>query len=212
MPRLGERWMADHFDESARPRMVDVSAKPETERFAVARGFVRMDEATLALVLSGSAAKGDVARVAELRATRWRRSDRRPHPALPSAAADRGGGEGRPGRVSARPRRHRRGPDDRPDGVEMEALTAVSVACPHHLRHAQIGGAGMTIERIELTERAAARRATGGGVPRSRRRGARAAARRRRTGRCRDPAARGCGARRRPHHGGTPAGPDPASA
>src|SRR5687768_12783315 len=58
-----------HFDENGRPRMVDVGAKPETDRFAAARGLVRMDEATLALVLSGSARKGDVARVAELAGT-----------------------------------------------------------------------------------------------------------------------------------------------
>ena len=58
-----------HFDEAGRPRMVDVSAKPATPREATARGLVRMDEATLALVRSGSAAKGDVARIAELAGT-----------------------------------------------------------------------------------------------------------------------------------------------
>ena len=79
-----------HFDESGRPRMVDVSAKPETERSAVAHGRVRMAQATLDLVLSGRAAKGDV--VADRRAGRDHggEEDRRPDPALPSAAADLG--------------------------------------------------------------------------------------------------------------------------
>ena len=89
--------------------MVDVSAKPETDRVAAARGFVRMDEATLALRPFGRAAKGDVARIAELAGTMAakRTGDLIPlcHPLPLTAVAV----EGRAGRGPAGPRRHRRG-------------------------------------------------------------------------------------------------------
>src|SRR5262249_10875792 len=49
-----------HIDRGGAARMVDVSPKPATERVAVAAGFVRMSAATLGLVLSGNAKKGDV--------------------------------------------------------------------------------------------------------------------------------------------------------
>ncbi len=55
-----------HIDESGRARMVDVSAKADTAREAVARGTVRMEAETLALIQSGGVAKGDVIAVARL--------------------------------------------------------------------------------------------------------------------------------------------------
>src|SRR3989337_2788233 len=55
-----------HLDPAGRPRMVDVSAKAETAREAVARGSVYMKPETLALVTSGRAAKGDVLTTAQL--------------------------------------------------------------------------------------------------------------------------------------------------
>jgi len=55
-----------HFDERGRARMVDVSAKAETERIAVARATVRMQPETLRLILDGRAAKGDVLAVAQV--------------------------------------------------------------------------------------------------------------------------------------------------
>ena len=55
-----------HLDELGRARMVDVGAKPETERVAVARGRVRMLPGTLALVRAGEVAKGDVLAVARV--------------------------------------------------------------------------------------------------------------------------------------------------
>src|SRR3972149_2520502 len=55
-----------HIDPGGRPRMVDVSAKAATAREAVARGSVYMSAATLALVTSGKAAKGDVLTTAQL--------------------------------------------------------------------------------------------------------------------------------------------------
>ncbi len=55
-----------HIDETGRPRMVDVSAKKETRREAVARGTVRMKAETLDLIKKGQIAKGDVLTVAQI--------------------------------------------------------------------------------------------------------------------------------------------------
>ncbi|MEC8317130.1 MAG: cyclic pyranopterin monophosphate synthase MoaC, partial [Pseudomonadota bacterium] len=55
-----------HFDGDGRPTMVDVSAKPATERVAVAAGRITMAPATLARVLDRGIAKGDVLTIAEL--------------------------------------------------------------------------------------------------------------------------------------------------
>ncbi|MDH3234549.1 MAG: cyclic pyranopterin monophosphate synthase MoaC [Alphaproteobacteria bacterium] len=60
--------MADftHFDDKGKARMVDVSEKPETDRLAIASGSVRMAPETLAMVAAGTAKKGDVLGVARL--------------------------------------------------------------------------------------------------------------------------------------------------
>ena len=55
-----------HLDESGRPRMVDITGKPDTHRVAVAKGTVRMQSATLELLKKGKMAKGDVLAVAQL--------------------------------------------------------------------------------------------------------------------------------------------------
>src|SRR3982075_3904755 len=55
-----------HFDERGAARMVDVAAKPETQRSATAAGVIRMRRETLALVMSGTARKGDVLGVARI--------------------------------------------------------------------------------------------------------------------------------------------------
>ncbi|HUN45589.1 MAG TPA: cyclic pyranopterin monophosphate synthase MoaC, partial [Stellaceae bacterium] len=55
-----------HFDAEGKAAMVDVSAKPETERVAVAKGSISMRPETLALIAEGRAAKGDVLGVARI--------------------------------------------------------------------------------------------------------------------------------------------------
>jgi cyclic pyranopterin phosphate synthase len=55
-----------HIDEAGRPRMVDVTSKPDTQREAVAKGLVRMKTATFDLVKKGGMAKGEVLTVAQL--------------------------------------------------------------------------------------------------------------------------------------------------
>lgn len=118
-----------HLDERGAARMVDVSAKADTDRVATAEGHVLMTPATLAIVARGDAKKGDVlgaARIAGIMAAK-RTHELVPlcHPLLlTSVAVDVVPDESLPGvRVSATVRTRGQ------TGVEMEALTAVSVAC-----------------------------------------------------------------------------------
>jgi cyclic pyranopterin monophosphate synthase len=118
-----------HLDERGRATMVDVGSKAETERVAIAEGFVKMAPETLALIQSGGAAKGDViatARIAGIMAAK-RTADLIPlcHPLmLTKVAVTIEAVDTLPGlRVEAMARLKGQ------TGVEMEALTAVSVAC-----------------------------------------------------------------------------------
>ncbi len=117
-----------HFDAAGAARMVDVSAKEPTLREAVARGTVTMAAATLAHVTAGTAQKGDVlgtARLAGIMAAK-RTADLIPlcHPlSLSGVEVALTADAGLPGvAIEARVR------TTGPTGVEMEALTAVSVA------------------------------------------------------------------------------------
>ena len=142
-----------HFDDDGRPRMVDVSAKPVTARVAIARGRVRMESATLQRVMDGAAAKGDVIGVAELAgimATK-RTGDLIPlcHPLGLDAVEMRIVADpDLPGlAVTAEVRSTGR------TGIEMEAMTAVSIACLTIYDMLKAVDRGMTIEAIELVEK-----------------------------------------------------------
>ena len=115
-----------HIDETGRARMVDVSDKAVTSREAVAEGFVRMAPETLALALSGEGRKGDVRAVAEIAGVMAAKktSDLIPmcHPLPISKAEVRV--EPADGGLSVTARVKTTGQT----GVEMEALTAASVA------------------------------------------------------------------------------------
>ncbi|MGA1208411.1 MAG: cyclic pyranopterin monophosphate synthase MoaC [Gemmobacter sp.] len=117
-----------HFDAEGRAHMVDVSGKAVTDRVAVAAGAVRMLPETLALVTEGRAKKGDVLGVARLAGIMGakRTADLIPlcHPlALTRVALDLVPDPDLPGvRIEASVRTSGQ------TGVEMEALTAVSVA------------------------------------------------------------------------------------
>ena len=131
--------------------MVDVSAKPATERLAVAEGRVVMSKATLDLIVSGNAKKGDVlgaARIAGIMAAK-RTPDLIPlcHPLPLSHASvdlviERDGIaiEATVGTTA-------------PTGVEMEALTAVSVACLTIYDMVKAAERGVRIEAIHLVEK-----------------------------------------------------------
>ena len=117
-----------HFDESGQAHMVDVSGKADTARIAVAKGHIRMQPETLALIEAGQAGKGDVlgtARLAGIMAAK-KTSDLIPlcHPlALSKVAVELTADRDLPGvRIEATVK------TTGPTGVEMEALTAVNVA------------------------------------------------------------------------------------
>jgi cyclic pyranopterin phosphate synthase len=142
-----------HIDSSGEARMVDVSAKPATERIAVAEGLVIMSKATLDLILSGNAKKGDVlgtARIAGIMAAK-RTSDLIPlcHPlALSKVTLEIDPDRKLPGcRVRASVK------VTGPTGVEMEALTAVSVACLTIYDMIKAVERGVRIEGIHLIEK-----------------------------------------------------------
>ena len=139
-----------HFDDEGQAHMVDVSAKPVTDRIAVARGQVVMSAATLALITEGRAKKGDVLGVARLAGIMAAKKtadliplchplpitkvalDLTPDPALPGIVVEatvKTGGQ---------------------TGVEMEALTAVSVACLTIYDMVKAEEKSMRIEGIRL--------------------------------------------------------------
>ena len=142
-----------HFDERGASRMVDVAAKPETHRVAVAAGTIRMQPSTLAIVLAGTAKKGDVlgvARIAAIQAAK-RTSELIPlcHPVpLTSVAVDftadeKGCAIECRATVECTAR----------TGVEMEALTAVQVGLLTIYDMCKAVDRGMTMEAIRLLEK-----------------------------------------------------------
>jgi cyclic pyranopterin phosphate synthase len=151
MPR-GERHELTHIDARGAARMVDVSSKAESDREAVAEAFVTMKPETLALIEEGGLPKGDVlavARVAGVMAAK-RTSELIPmcHPLaitgvtvdLEAVAKDRL-------RITATVRTTGK------TGVEMEALTAVSVAALTVYDMCKAVDRGMRIEGVRLLEK-----------------------------------------------------------
>src|SRR6202790_2124766 len=142
-----------HIDTKGEAQMVDVTAKPATERTAVAEGRVVMSQATLELIISGDAKKGDAlgtARLAGIMAAK-RTSDLIPlcHPlALSKVTLDITPDKNLPGCV-VRATVKVTGPT----GVEMEALTAVSVACLTIYDMIKAVERGVRIEGIHLIEK-----------------------------------------------------------
>ena len=141
-----------HFDEHGASRMVDVSAKPETLREARASGLVRMAPATGALIRDRGLSKGDVletARLAGVMAAK-RTGDLIPlcHP-LPITGVTLSFAWDADGllRIEATVRVFGR------TGVEMEALTAVSVACLTLYDMLKAAERGMTIDAVRLLEK-----------------------------------------------------------
>lgn len=145
-----------HFDERGHSRMVDVGGKPITERMARASGLVRMAPATLASIRDRQLAKGDVLEVARLAGIMGakRTSELIPlcHP-LPldsvtiefSFPDDATLGIEATARVTAR------------TGVEMEALTAVSIAALTVYDMCKAIDRGITLAAIQLEEKSGGR-------------------------------------------------------
>ena len=146
--------MADltHFDESGRSRMVDVTAKPVSQRMAIARGRVTMQPATLQIILDNRVSKGnvfEVARLAGIMAAK-KTAELIPlcHPlGLDSVEVEFEADGEQTVRIEATARVHGR------TGVEMEAMTAVSVAALTIYDMCKAVDREITIDRVELLEK-----------------------------------------------------------
>jgi cyclic pyranopterin monophosphate synthase len=142
-----------HLDELGHVQMVDVSAKPDTARIAIARGEVKMKKGTLELIRAGQIKKGDVLTVAQIAGitAAKRTSDLIPlcHPLpLTQVDVDLALDDSLPGvlitataKVTGK------------TGVEMEALTAVSVAALTIYDMAKAAEKTMHIQNIRLVEK-----------------------------------------------------------
>ena len=146
-----------HVGADGRVRMVNVAAKPESDRTAEARGQVRMRESTLRAIAAGQSPKGEVLRTAELAGVMAakRTGELIPlcHP-LPLTAVS----------VTASANPALPGIDVRATaktvgrtGVEMEALTAVSIACLTIYDMAKAIDRELVIERVELVAKSGGR-------------------------------------------------------
>jgi len=142
-----------HLDEQGHVNMVDVGHKPETERIAVARGEVHMKQETLDLIRAGQMKKGDVLTVAQIAGitASKRTSDLIPlcHPLpLTKVDVDLTLDDSIPGVVITATAKV-----TGKTGVEMEALTAVSVAALTIYDMAKAAEKTMRIQNIRLVEK-----------------------------------------------------------
>lgn len=142
-----------HLDSSGQASMVDVANKPDTERTAIARGEVLMQPATLHLIQAGNVKKGDVlgtARIAGIMAAK-RTSELIPlcHPLPLSHVSVDISLDEETSRVLIEARAKTTGKT----GVEMEALTAASVAALTVYDMAKAVDRGMRISNIRLVEK-----------------------------------------------------------
>ena len=153
MPRRGKK--LTHLTSRGEARMVDVSAKPATERIAVAEGRVIMAPKTLALVRKGNAKKGDVlgtARIAGIQAAK-RTADLIPmcHPVLVGSIGVNFSIGDDYVEVEAQVETVDR------TGVEMEAMTACTVAALTVYDMCKSSDRTMTIEHLALWEKSGGR-------------------------------------------------------
>jgi cyclic pyranopterin phosphate synthase len=142
-----------HLDEHGRAHMVDVGAKPDTERTAVARGEVHMKKETFDLIRAGQIKKGDVLTVAQIAgiSASKRTSELIPlcHPLfLSKVDVDLVLDESLPGVVITATAKV-----TGKTGVEMEALTAVAVAALTVYDMAKAAEKTMKIQNIRLIEK-----------------------------------------------------------
>lgn len=147
-----------HFDDQGQAHMVDVAAKANTHRIGVAGGRIEMLPATLAIIESGTAKKGDVlgiARIAGIMAAK-KTSDLIPlcHPLALTRVAiefETSAGDTTTGvaRITCTATVETVGPT----GVEMEALTAVQIALLTIYDMCKAADRGMTITNVKLLEK-----------------------------------------------------------
>jgi cyclic pyranopterin phosphate synthase len=149
-----------HFDEAGRAHMVDVSAKPATERIAMASGHVTVAKETMRLIRAGQVKKGDVLSVAELAgimgAKRTHELIPLCHPLALSALSVVLKPNLRQSRIDITATVKTTGPT----GVEMEALTAVAVAALTVYDMCKAADRGMVLGDIRLEHKSGGKSGT----------------------------------------------------
>jgi cyclic pyranopterin phosphate synthase len=149
-----------HMDDAGRPRMVDVTGKPDTVRKAIARGTVRMQAATFKLIKEGGTAKGDVLSVAQLAGTMAakRTPDLIPlcHPILIGNIQVEFNPDEKNSTIEITATVESTGKT----GVEMEALTATAVAALTIYDMCKAVDRGMKIENIRLVHKSGGKSGT----------------------------------------------------
>lgn len=148
-----------HVDAQGRARMVDVGAKDVTRREAQAEAFVKMKPATLDLIVSGRAPKGDVLAVARIAGIQ---AAKRTHDLIPlchALALSAVHVEFEP-LANGRLRIETTARCDGKTGVEMEALTAASVAALTVYDMVKAVDRGMTIQRVGLLKKSGGKSGT----------------------------------------------------
>jgi cyclic pyranopterin phosphate synthase len=142
-----------HLDDAGRPHMVDVTGKADTNRIATAKGLVRMQPATFKLIMSGGTAKGDVLSVAQMAGIMGTKKtpDLIPlcHPILIGSVKI----DFIPDKTDSTIEISATVESTGKTGVEMEALTAVSVAALTVYDMCKAVDRGMKIENIRLVQK-----------------------------------------------------------
>ena len=149
-----------HLDDKGEARMVDVGRKPATVRRARAEGFVAMQRATLALVLEGEAAKGDVVAVARIAGIMAAKKTHELIPLCHPLPITQATVSFEPAYDPSGIRVTAEASVTGQTGVEMEALTAVAVACLTIYDMLKAADKTMRIEGIRLTEKTGGRSGT----------------------------------------------------
>ena len=142
-----------HFDPQGQAHMVDVSAKPETHRIARARGSIRMQATTLALIASGSAAKGDVLGIARIAAIQAAKRTAELIPLCPPLPLTRVTVEFEIDAATNAVHCTAQAETFGRTGVEMEALTAVQVGLLTVYDMCKAADRGMVMGDIRLLEK-----------------------------------------------------------
>lgn len=142
-----------HFNESGQAHMVDVGAKTETHRVARATGSIRMQAETLAMILQGDAKKGDVLGIARIAAIQGSKRTSELIPLCHPISLTKVGVEFDIDQPAATIHCSVTTETVGRTGVEMEALTAVSIALLTIYDMAKAVDRGMQIENIRLLEK-----------------------------------------------------------
>ena len=146
-----------HLDDKGQARMVDVSDKAVTSRTAIAEGFVSMQPETLALIESGDAKKGDVLATARIAGIMAAKKTHELIPLCHPLAVTKVALEIKPSKTAAGIHVTAEVKVSGQTGVEMEALTAVSVACLTIYDMLKAADKGMVISNIRLLEKTGGR-------------------------------------------------------